>query len=71
MKTLIALASVAALGSLAFAGLNLEVAASALFTFGFSAIALSDYSRSARSLTAAQAVTTGAGSRTERLGLAA
>lgn len=71
MKTLIALSSAAAVAALAFSTFGVEAAASALFTLGFSAIALADYSRSARSLTAGMAVTAGAGRRTEKLGLAA
>lgn len=71
MKTLIALSAAAALAALAFSSLSVEVAASVLFTLGFSAIALADYSRTARSLTANLAVTTGTGRRTEKLGLAA
>lgn len=71
MKTLIALSSAAAVAALAFSSLSVEVAASMLFTLGFSAIALTDYSRSARPITAALAVTAGTGRRTEKLGLAA
>ena len=71
MKTLIALATAAVIGSLAFSALSVEVATSVLFTLGFSVIALTDYTRTARPLIAEMAVTGGAGRRSEKLGLAA
>jgi hypothetical protein len=71
MKTLIALSSAAAVAALSLSSLSVEATASVLFTLGFSAIALADYSRTARPLTAVIAVTADAGRRVEKLGLAA
>lgn len=73
MKTLtvLVLASVAALSALFLSSVSFEFAVSALFTAGFAAIALSDYSRQARSLSPGLVGAGAATGGTERFGLAA
>ena len=72
MKTLPALAFIAALAAFILSPLNFETTVSLLFTAGFAAIVIFDYSRSHRLLpVAAAAAPAGAKPRPERLGLAA
>ena len=73
MKTLPAIAFIAALGAFFLFPLSFEIAGSALFAAGFAAIACCDYSRRSRTLDlppVAAAVTADL-RRTERFGLAA
>ena len=70
MKTLPALAFIAALFAFLFFPLSFEVAGSVLFAAGFAAIAFYDYSRNARPLRMPAPVAA-IPSRRERFGLAA
>ncbi len=70
MKTLTIVSALAALAALFVSPVSLESAVSALFVGGFVAIALSDYSRTARPLVTDRAMA-GVSARRERFGLAA
>ena len=73
MKTLPALAFIAALAAFLLFPLNFEIAGSILFAAGLATIAFCDYARSYPPLRVSAAAKAGvpAGPRTERLGLAA
>ncbi|MEO5958464.1 MAG: hypothetical protein ABIZ49_00225, partial [Opitutaceae bacterium] len=71
MKTLLALASIAASVAFVLFQFSFEISVSLLFAAGFAAIVISDYTRPVRSLVAAPAAEAVALRRKERFGLAA
>ena len=71
MKSLPAIAFIAALGAFVVLPLNFEIGGSALFAAGFLAIMISDYSRRTRALRMPAVAAVVSARRTERFGLAA